>query len=123
MSQSSWKVIVFFAVRKQWKVGSGEVGMEVPLVALAARMTRWGVGGRRSHPFVSFFALRWAATMGWSASAVCNMVVTSVKNPMAPMWSCGAGLGSVGRLVSVQQQVQTHALLRTKREWCRGDSW
>ena len=35
-------------------VGGGEVGMEVPVVVLAARMTRWAVGGRRYHPFVSF---------------------------------------------------------------------
>ena len=30
-------------------VGGGEVGMEVPVVALAVSMTRWDVGGRRSH--------------------------------------------------------------------------
>ena len=38
-------------------VGGGKVGMEVPVVALAAKMTRWAVGGRRSHPFVYFFVL------------------------------------------------------------------
>ena len=34
-------------------VGGGEVGMEVPVVALAARMTCWAVGGRLSHLLVS----------------------------------------------------------------------
>ena len=31
--------------------------MEVPVVALATRMTRWAVGGRRSHTFVPFLCL------------------------------------------------------------------
>ena len=30
----------------------------VVLVALAARMTRWAVGGRRSHPLVSLSILQ-----------------------------------------------------------------
>ena len=37
-------------------VWGGKVGTEVPVVALAARITRWAVGGRRYHPFVSFSA-------------------------------------------------------------------
>ena len=72
-------------------VGVGEVRMEVTVIALAARMTRWAVGGRQSHPFVSLSALRWAAILGRSASAVCNRVATSVRMPVKPRWSCEAG--------------------------------
>ena len=90
--------------------------MEVPLVSLAARMTRWAVGGRRYHPFVSFYTLRWAATMRRSASAVCNLVAMLVKTPVRPMWSCADGLGGIGRLVSVQRQNQTRAHLPAQRE-------
>ena len=70
--------------------------MEVPLVALATRMTRWNVGGRRSHPLVSFSTSRWAATTGQSAFAVCIFVAESVKMHVSPMWSYGAGLGGLG---------------------------
>ena len=58
----------------------------------------------------------WAAATGRSASTVCNLVATSAKTPMGPMWSCGAGLGGVGRLMSVQQRNQTRARLSARRE-------
>ena len=92
-------------------VGGGEVGMEDPVVALSARMTRWAVGGRRSHPFVSFSVSCWAATTGRSASAVCNRVAMSVRTPVRPRWSCGAGLRGLGRLTYVQRWNQTRARL------------
>ena len=101
----------------------GKVGMEVPLVVLVARMTRWAVGGRQSNPLVSFSASRWAATTGQRAPAVCNLVATLVRTPVRPMWSCGAGLGGVGRLMSIQQRNQTRVLVRTKGEWGRDESW
>ena len=97
-------------------VGGSEVGMEVPLVALAAKMMRWEVGGRQSHTLVSFSVSRWAATMGRSASAVCSLTATSVKTTVIPMWSCGAGLGGMVRLVSVHQQNQTRVHLSAQRE-------
>ena len=78
--------------------------MKVPVVASADRMTRWAVGGIRSHPLVSFSASRWVATAGRIASAVYNRVATSVRMPVRSMWSCGSGLGGVGRLTSIQQQ-------------------
>ena len=90
--------------------------MEVPLVALAARMTPWDVGGRRSHSLVSFYALRCAATIGQSASAVCNLVSTSFKMSVRPVWYCNTGLGGVGRLVSAHQWNQTLARLSSQRE-------
>ena len=90
--------------------------MEVPVVVLTARMTCSAVGGRRSHPLVSFSALRWAATTEMSASEVCNWVAMSFSTPMRPMWSCGAGLGGVGRLTSVQRQNQTRARLSAQRK-------
>ena len=34
-------------------VGGADFGVGVPVVALAARMTRWAVNGRRYHPLVS----------------------------------------------------------------------
>ena len=90
--------------------------MEVPAVALSARMTRWAVGGRESHPLVSFSASRWVATTGWSASVVCNRFATSVRTPVRPMWSCGAGLGVVGRMMYVQRRNQTRARFSARRE-------
>ena len=55
-------------------VDVGEVRIKIPLVALAARMTCCAFGGRRSHTFVSFSALRCAEATGWSASAFFNLV-------------------------------------------------
>ena len=97
-------------------MGGGEVGTEVPEVVSAARMTRWAVGGRRSYSLVSFSALLWAAATGRSASAVCNQVTTSVRKPVRPMWSCGAGLGRMGRLAYDQRQKQTRTRLYARRE-------
>ena len=94
-------------------LGGGEVGMEVPVVALAARMTFWAVGGRRSHPFVYFSVTRWLELMERSASVVCNRVATSVRTPVRPRWYFGAGLGSVGRLTSIQRWNQTRVRLST----------
>ena len=90
-------------LKKRWMVGGGEFGMEVPVVALVTKMKHWDVGGRRSHHLVSFSASRWKATTGRSDSTVCNRVATSVRTPLRPVWSCGAGLGGVGRLASVQR--------------------
>ena len=90
--------------------------MKVPVVALSARMTRWAIGGRRYHHLVWFSASLWAATTGRSASAVCNRVATLVRMPVRPMWSCGAGLGGVGRLTSVQRRNQTRVRLSVWRE-------
>ena len=90
--------------------------MEVPVVALATRMTRFAVGGRRSHPFVSFYASLWAAATRHSASMVCNLVATLVRTPVIPMWYCGAVLGGVGRLMSVQLRKQTRACLSARRK-------
>ena len=101
---------------KRWIVGGGEVKMEVPLVALASRMTRWDICGRRSHPLVSFSASLWAATTGQSASTVCNLITTLVKIPVRTMWYCGAGLVGVGRLVSVQRRNQTRVRLSAQRD-------
>ena len=50
-------------------VDVGKVGIEVLLVALTARMTRWAIGGRWSHPFVSFSALIREEMMERSGSA------------------------------------------------------
>ena len=86
-------------------VGGSEVGMEVLVVALAARMTLWAVSGRRSHPFVSFSASRWAVTTRRGASVVCSRV-----------WSCGAGVGSFGRFTSVHHWNQPRARFSARRE-------
>ena len=92
------------------------------MVVLVARMTRWDVGGRRSHPFVYFSASRWAATTGRSASVVYKRVATSFRTPLIPRWSSGAGLGGLERLTSVQRWNQTRALVRAKGEWGRDDT-
>ena len=42
---------------------------------------------------------------------------------MIPIWYCGAGLGGVVRLISIQRRNQTCALVCAKIEWCHGDSW
>ena len=90
--------------------------MEVHVVALAARMTCWAVGGRRSHPFVSFSTLHWAATTGRSASSICSRVTTLVSMRVRPRWSCGAGVDSFGRFASVRRWNQTCARLSARRE-------
>ena len=97
-------------------VGGGEVGMEVPVVALAARMTRWAVGGRRSHPFVSFFVSCWAATTVRSYLSVCSRVATSVRTPVRPRWSCGDGVGGLGMFTSVHSWNQTRVRLSAQRQ-------
>ena len=97
-------------------VGGGKVGMEIPVVALASRMTRWAVGGRRSHPFFSFFISRWTATTGRSASSVYSRVATSVRKSVRPRWSCGAGVGGFGRFTSVHCWNQTRSHLSARRE-------
>ena len=102
--------------------GGREFGMEAPVVLLSTEMTRWAVCGRQSHPFVSFSDSRWAATTGRSAYAVCNRVTTSVRTPVRPRWSCGAGLGGLGRLTSVHSWNQTRVLVRAKGDWGTDDS-
>ena len=103
-------------------VGGVEVEMEVPVVALAARMTRWDVCGRRSHPFVYFSASRWAGTTGRSASAVCSRVATSVRMPVRPRWYCGDAVVGFGRFMSVYRWNHTRALVRAKGECYRDNS-
>ena len=82
--QSACRAVASLALRKRWMVGGGEIGMEVPVVALAARMTRWAVGGRQSHPFVSFFASCLAEATGESALAVISRVAKLVRMPVIP---------------------------------------
>ena len=91
-------------------------------MVLAARMTRWAVGGKRSHPFVTLSISRWAATTGQEASAVCSQVATLVRTSVRPRWSCGAGVGGFGRFTSVHRWNQTRALFRAKEEWRREKS-
>ena len=97
-------------------VGGSEVGMEVLVVALAARMTRWAVSRRRSRPFVSFSASCWVETTGRSASDVCSRVATPVRMPVRLRWSCGSGVGGFGRFMSVNRWNQMCARLSTQRE-------
>ena len=85
-------------------------------MALATRMTRWEVGGRRSHPLVSLSILRWAARMGQRVSAVCIRVKTSVRTSVRPMWSCGSGVGGFGRCTSIHLWNHTRARLSAQRE-------
>ena len=99
---------MFHTFRKHWRVDGGEVRIEVLLVALAARMTRWAVGGRRSHTFVFFFTLCCARTTWWSASKFSNIVAMTLKTAARPMWSCGAVLDGTGRLISDHRGNQTH---------------
>ena len=97
-------------------MGGGEVIIEVPLVALSVRMSCWDLGEIRSHPLVYFPASCCAAMTGWSASAVCNLVATSVKTPVRPMWYCGAVLFGVSRLVSYHRRNQTSTCLSVQRD-------
>ena len=53
---------------------------------------------------------------GRRASTVCNLVATSVKTTVRPVWFCGTGLGGVGRLVSIHQQNQARVRLSARRE-------
>ena len=90
--------------------------MEVPVVELVARIMLWAVGGRRYHPFVSFSALRWAATTGRSASDLCSRVATSVRTLVKTRLSCGAGVGGLGRFTSIHRWNQTRARLSAQRD-------
>ena len=72
--QLAWRAVTFLALRKRWMVGGSDFGMGVPVLALATRMTRWVVGGRRSHPLVSLSVSCWAEKTGRRASAVCSRV-------------------------------------------------
>ena len=47
---------------------------------------------------------------------MCNQAATLIRNPVRPIWSCGTGLGGVGRLTSVQRRNQTRAGLSARRE-------
>ena len=107
---------MFRAFRKSLRVDDDEVGIKVLLVALAARMTRWTVGGRRSYPFVSFSASLCEATEGWSAYIFFNFVVMSLKTPVRPVWSCGAFLDDAGRLISYHRRNQTRTRLYVQRD-------
>ena len=62
----------------------GADGMVIPPAALAARITHWDVGGRRSQLRVYLSALRCAATTGRRASTLCKRVATSPRTPVSP---------------------------------------
>ena len=47
---------------------------------------------------------------------MCNLLSTSFKTPVRPMWYCGAGLVGVERLVYGQQLNQTRVRLFAQRE-------
>ena len=78
-------------------------------MVLTTRINIWAIGGKRSHPFVSFSASRCAATTGRSASEFCKLVATSLKTPVRPVWSCGAVLADAGKLILDHQRNQTRA--------------
>ena len=62
----------------------GDDGMTMPYDALAARMTRWAVGGRQSHPLISLSASHCAVMTGRKDSAFWSRVATSLRTPMSP---------------------------------------
>ena len=63
------------------------------------------------------FRLALCGDDGRRFSAVFSFVATSVKTPVRPMWSFGAGLGGVVRLVSVQLiEPDARTLVHSKRE-------
>ena len=95
-------------------VDGGEVGIKVLLVALDTRMTCCAVGGRRSHPFVSFSASRCAETKGWGTSEFFNLVVILLKTTVRPVCYCWALLDDAGRLISDRRRNQTRAFVRAK---------
>ena len=66
---SNCRAVMFLALRNRWMVSCGEVGMDVPLEALNARMTNCAVGGKQSQPFVSLSALLCSTMMGRRALA------------------------------------------------------
>ena len=103
-------------------VGGGEVGMEVPVVALAARMTRWAVGGRRSHPFVFLSISRWAATTGQRFGCVQpgRGVCKDVCETHVVLWGRRGRLWQIHVCPSLEPDAR--ALVRAKGEWGREDS-
>ena len=97
-------------------VDGGEVIIEVLLVLLIGRMTCSAVGGRKSHPLISFYASRCAVTMDWSASLFCNLVVMSLKTLVRTVLSCGAVLAGAGMFFSDHRQNHMGAYFSTRRD-------
>ena len=53
---------------------------------------------------------------GRSASAFCNLVVTSLNTTVKPAWSCGTVLADTGRLILDHRRNHTHARFSVKRD-------
>ena len=82
-------------LRKRWIDGGGTNGMVSSSAALAARITRCYIGGRRSQPCVYLYVLHCAETTGRRAYVFCEHVATSLRTPVSPEWYCGAVLWRV----------------------------
>ena len=95
-----------------WMVSGREIGMDVLLVALAARMTRFAVGKRQPEPFISFSSSRCALTMGQRDLSYRSRVATSLRTPVSSLISCGALV--VGRMLfPTHLRNQTYTCLST----------
>ena len=68
----------------------GTNGMVSPSTTSTANINRSDVGGRRSQPRVTMYALRCDVMTGRRASTFCKRVATSLRSPVSPELSCGA---------------------------------
>ena len=97
-------------------MGGGEVIMEVLWWRLPPGWLAETLGGDSPIPWFTFLPhiVQWRR--GGSTSAVCNLVVTSLKTPLRPVWSCGTVLCGVVRLVSDHRRNQMRMSLSAQRE-------
>ena len=96
-------------------VDGGEVGIKIPLVALASRVTCLAIRGIRFHHLVYFSASRCAETTGWSVSAVFNLVAILLKTTVRPVCSCWKLFDDAGRFISDHRRNQTRMFVCAKR--------
>ena len=96
--------------------------MEVPLVALASRMTRLAVGRRRSHPLISFYRLA-LGSIG-RAERFCGVQPGLYDGQDARETHVGSQIGRRGEVdVCPTTEPDARALVRAIREWIRNDLW
>ena len=122
MEKLAWRAVAFLALRKRWMVGGGEVGMAVPVVALAARMTL-GSGWEAVPPLSFLVHLALGGDDGMERFGCvqpgCN-VCKDVREAHVVLW------GRRGRLwkmhICPSLEPDACSLFYAKKEWRRDNS-
>ena len=88
-AQLPWSAVALCAFKKRWREGGGAKGMMSTPTVLAARITPWDVGGRRSQPHVYLFESCCSMKTGQRASSFYKCVATSLRNIVSLEWYFG----------------------------------